>query len=267
MAPRPVACLLVTHAALAGWISWTASPNKTEVAHMVASVYFWKTSRFDVFDVNPPFTREIAGLPVALCHPKVDWSCYSDRPQDRCEWPLGNAFLAANSPNKIRLFFAPGRWSLIPLVLLGGYFGFHLTRKLYGRQAGIVFVVLWCFSPLLLAWSGTICPDATAAALGLAATYTFRNWLHGPNWSRAAIAGACLGLLPLTKLTWIAAFGLWPLIWCAWVVPVYLTPRDKRSRPLPPLRQLAAILLLGLYELNMGYFFDGSFRAGQLRVH
>ena len=44
------------------------------------------------------------------------------------------------------------------------------------------------------------------------------------------------------------------------VVPIYLTGLDKRSLPMPPLRQLAAMLLLGLYVLNMGYLFDGTFR-------
>ena len=75
-----------------------------------------------------------------------------------------------------------------------------------------------------------------------------------------AIAGVCLGLLPLTKLTWIIAFGLWPAIWCVWTVPIHLTQTGKRSLPLPPFWQLAAILLLGLYTLNLGYLFDGTFR-------
>ena len=122
------------------------------------------------------------------------------------------------------------------------------------------FLTLWCFSPLLLAWGATICPDAVAAALGLVAVYTFRRWLRKPNWTRAAIAGVCLGLLPLTKLTWIIAFGLWPVIWCLWTVPTYLTSANNRCLPRPPVRQLATILFLGLYMLNMGYLFDGTFR-------
>ena len=121
-------------------------------------------------------------------------------------------------------------------------------------------LTLWCFSPLLLALGATICPDAVAAALGLVAVYTFCQWLRKPNWARAVVAGACLGLLPLTKLTWIVAFGIWPLIWCLWTIPIHLSKAQTRSSPLLPLRQLAAMLLLGLYVLNMGYLFDGTFR-------
>jgi len=172
----------------------------------------------------------------------------------------GQCFIAANSSEKSWWCFALGRWSLIPLLLLGGYFGYRLSREMYGDSAAFVFLILWCFSPLLLAWGATICPDAVAAALGLVAVYTFRQWLRKPRWTRAAVAGACLGLLPLTKLTWIIAFGLWSAMWFLWTMPIHLRKADKRSLPLPPLRQLAAMMLVGLYVLNMGYLFDGTFR-------
>jgi len=256
---RIVAFLLSVQVLLLGWIGWGTSPNATEMGHMGATVFFWHTLRFDVFCVNPPLTRMVTALPVALCNPKYDLGCYSSRPQDRCEWALGTAFMAANSAEKIRRCFALGRWSLIPLLFLGGYFGHRLSRELYGNAAGFVFLILWCFSPLLLAWGANMCPDAVAAALGLVAIYAFRQWLVKPNWEQSSIAGLCLGLLPLAKLTWIAAFGLWPVVWCLWTIPIYLTKADRRSLPLPRLRQLANILFLGIVMLNMGYSLDGTF--------
>lgn len=227
---------------------------------MAATVYFWRTFRFDVFCVNPPLTRMVTALPIAACNPKCDWLSYSSRPQDRSEWALGEAFVKANDPAKARWCFVLARWSLIPLLLLGGYFGCRLSREIYGTAAEFVFLTLWCFSPLLLGWGATICPDAVAGALGVIGVYTLYRWLHRPNWVRATLAGICLGLLPLTKITWLIAFGLWPLIWCFWTVPIYLTGADRHSQPLPPLRQLAAILVIAIYMLNMGYLFDGTFR-------
>ncbi len=255
-----VALLLAIHAALVASIGWSACPNKTEIGHMGSAVYFWHTFRFDVFVVNPPLTRVISGLPVALCDPEYDWDRYSAQPQDRPEWALGDAFVTANDPDKSWWCFLLGRWSLIPLLLLGGYFGYRLSHEIYGDAAAFVFLVLWCCSPLMLAWGATVCPDAVAAALGIVAVYAFRKWLHMPNWISMAIAGVCLGLLPLAKLTWTIAFGLWPLIWSLWTVPFYLTNVDKRPLSLPPFRQLATMLVLGIYVLNMGYLFDGTFR-------
>jgi hypothetical protein len=129
-----------------------------------------------VFRVNPPLTRIVSGVPVVLCRPNYDWSGYSSRPQDRSEWPLGMAFIKANSPEKVRWCFALARWSLIPFLLLGGYFGYRLSREMYGVGAGLLFLILWCFTPFVLAWGATICPDAVAAALGLVAIYVFHHW-------------------------------------------------------------------------------------------
>ncbi|MGO8747045.1 MAG: hypothetical protein ACLQNE_13740 [Thermoguttaceae bacterium] len=255
-----VAVALFIHASAVAWIGWGACPSKVEVGHMAAAVYFWRTLRFDVFHVNPPLTRIISGLPVVQCGPNYDWDFYSSRPQDRPEWGMGTAFVAANSPENVRWYFAIARWALIPLLIVGGYFGYRLSREVYGPAAGLVFLALWCVDPLLLGEGATMCPDAAAAALGLVAVDTLRTWLRNPNWPRAVAAGACLGLLPLAKLTWIIAFGLWPLIWCLWALPIYLAKADTRSLPLPPFRQLAAIVFLGLYALNMGYLFDGTCR-------
>ncbi len=251
---------LVANAVLIGWAGWVTSPNKTETGHMAATAYLWQTLRFDVFHVNPPLVRAVSGLPVAVCRPRYDWEYYSSRPQDRSEWRLGTAFVGANSPGMVRWCFALARWSLIPLLLVGGYFGYRLSCEMYSDSAAYVFLGLWCFSPALLAWGSTICPDAVAGAMGLIAVYTYRQWFHKPNCTRAGIAGVCLGLLPLTKLTWIIAFGLWPLIWCVWALPIYFTKADKRCLPMPPFRQVAIILFLALYTLNMGYLCDGTFR-------
>lgn len=255
-----VTLLLLANAMLVGWIGWATSPNKTETGHMAAAAYLWQTLRFDVFHVNPPLTRAISGLPVAMCRPEYDWDQYSSQPQNRSEFRLGTSFIEANSPEKVRWYFALARWSLIPLLLVGAYYGYRLSRELYGDEPGIVFLILWSFSPLLLAWGATICPDAAAAALGLVAVYWFRRWLHQPSWTLAIVAGVCLGLLPLAKLTWLLAFGLWPLVWFLWTVPSWLSKADDHSLPRPPVRQLAAILVIALYVLNTGYLFDGSCR-------
>lgn len=227
---------------------------------MGATVYWWHTFSCDVFRVNSPLTRIVSGLPVVVCRPNYDWKGYSSRPQDRSEWAIGNAFIAANTPRKIRWCFTLARWSLIPLLLLGGYFGFHLSREIYGEIAGLVFLILWCFSPLVLAWGSTICPDAVAASLGIVAVYTLRKWLRNPDWTLAAVAGVCLGLLPLAKLTWIIAFGLWPLIWLLWTLPSRWTKAGRLPLPNPSLRQLAVVFCLGLFTLNSGYMLEGTFR-------
>ncbi len=250
-----MAILLCIQAGLLTYLSWSTSPNRTEIGHLGAAVYLWHTGKFDVFHVNPPLTRFIAGAPIALfCAPKTNWNVYSPRPQDRSEWSLGNAFIAANELDDLRLYVFLARFALIPLVLLGGYFGFRFASELYGEWSGILFLILWAFSPLILGWGASVCPDVAATSMGIVGLYTFWRWLKKPTWWTASIAGIGLGLMPLTKMTWIVAFPIWCLIFVLWKL------MSQKATCILPWKQFAVILLLGIYVINSGYLYDGLFR-------
>jgi hypothetical protein len=255
-----LAVLLLTHAALLPFLSWSTSPNRTETGHLGAAVYLWHTGKFDVFHVNPPLVRAVAGAPIALfCKPDYDFTGYSPRPQDRSEWRIGSAFVAANELDDLRLYVFLARAACIPLILLGGYFGYRFASELYGEWSGITFLILWTFSPLILGWGATICPDVAAASMGIVGLYTFWHWLKNPTWKKAIIAGLCLGLMPLTKMTWIIAFPIWILVAFVYFAPFANLAVKKFTAK--NATQLTAIMLLGIYTINMGYLFDGSFRS------
>jgi len=250
------ALVLVLHAAMLAWIDWRTSPNRTEIGHMTAGLYTWNTLKFDVFHVNPPLIRLAATGPVALCRPQYDWGYYSPVPHDRCEWGLGFAFCRRNGEKALRWYFPLARWTIIPLSLLGAAMCCRLAGEMFGRAAGLCALILWCFSPMLVGWGATICPDVGAAAIGVAALWAFRRWLLAPHWPRALAAGLLLGLLPLTKLTWLVALVLWPALWLLW----QFAPRNPR-RFAAEVCQLGAILVLALYVTNLGYIFEGTFQA------
>jgi hypothetical protein len=249
--------LLIIQALLLGYLSWSTSPNRTEIGHLGATVYFWHTSKFDVFDVNPPLVRLIAGIPITLFYnSKHDWSSYSPHPQDHCEWSLGNAFVAANTFEDLQCYVFLARIFCIPLVLLGGYVGFRFATELYGESSGVLFLILWTFSPLILGWGATICPDVAATSIGIIGLYSFWHWLKFPTWRKTIIAGICLGLMPLTKMSWIIAPPIWLLLWILWCWPFFVPKTEIKTKP--PLHQLLIIMLLALYTINAGYCFDKS---------
>ncbi len=259
----PVVGLLLLHALLLAYPGWTMSPNPTEVAHMAATIHLWKTHRNDVFHVNPPLMRVITGWTVVLCDPCFDSASYSTQPMDRCEWKMGKDFLAANTHESLRWYFALARWASIPFLIGCGYVGYRFSGELYGEAAGLIFLALWSFSPLLLGWGPTVCPDVLAGGLGLVAAYVLLRWLRRPTLLRAVIAGAFLGLLPLTKMTWLIAFCVWPLVYLFWVVLAWTRNGAKNAISLSSLPQLAVLLLVGLCTLNAGYLFDGTLQPLQ----
>ncbi|MDO5579613.1 MAG: hypothetical protein Q4G69_00625 [Planctomycetia bacterium] len=177
----------------------------------------------------------------------------------------------------IRLAIFLARCSLIPLILLGSWYGWQLSSEMYGRYAGFIFLTLWTFSPLVLAWGATICPDVAAASLAIAAICCFRKWLIAQNWTNALWAGITLGLLPLTKLTWILAFPIWIMIWSLISCCHYCQSKNHISSNNNQVihglseinsfnsfslkyKQFAMILLIAVYMINLGYGFDGSFK-------
>ena len=49
---------------LAAWRAMSDSPTLDEVGHLPAGTYIWEFGRFDVYRVNPPLVRMLAGVPV-----------------------------------------------------------------------------------------------------------------------------------------------------------------------------------------------------------
>jgi len=112
--------LLFTQTILLVYLSYSTSPNRTEVGHIGAAVYLWHTGKFDVFHVNPPLVRAVAGISIALfCNPEYDWKPYSSRPQDRSEWRLGSAFVEKNELEDLHIYVFLMRLAVrVPAVAL-----------------------------------------------------------------------------------------------------------------------------------------------------
>jgi hypothetical protein len=158
--------------------------------------------------------------------------------------------------DRVSLYFAIGRWSCIPFGVMGAWFCWRWATELYGKRAGVMALILWCFSPNVLAWSSTLCPDAFAAAFGVAAGYLFWRWLKVPSWSAATWAGIFFGLAQLTKMTWILLFGVWPFIWLVWIC-CHRSPKTK-PHTWKQIAHFGWVVLIGLFVLNLGYAFNGT---------
>ncbi len=255
-------CILVLHSLLLMWGAYWHSPTVDEVAHLPAGIWHLQYGRFDLYRVNPPLVRSVAAIPVIIAGAKTNWDHFCDLPLFRPEFTVGYDFVSANKDRSFFLFTL-ARWACIPFSLLGGYICFRWARELSGLIAGYLALILWCFSPNILAHAQLITPDAAASAFSIWASYAFWQWLQRPTWSSACAAGTVLGLALLTKITCIILCLLWPFIWFAW--PRLQSIRLTWKMQFGGMVQLAFILLLALITLNAGYAFDGSFQ--QLRAY
>jgi dolichyl-phosphate-mannose-protein mannosyltransferase len=251
-----VALVLLTHLLMLTWGALRHSPTINEPGHLAAGLSHWYFGRFELYRVNPPLVRTLAAIPVTFGNPGIDWSKFHDHPGSRAEFSLGLSLAEANGA-RLCWLVTLARWACIPFSLLGAWVCYCWATRLYGDTSGLCALALWCFSPNVLAHGQLITPDMGATSLGLFANYVFWLWLRQPGWSRSILVGIVLGLALLTKLTWIILLPLWPIIWIVWFWGEQReNPGQRSARQLP---QLAAILVVGLYVLNLGYLFEGTF--------
>jgi len=253
--------LLVAQAGLLGWQATRFSPTFQEPAFLAAGVSHWEFGRFDLYRVNPPLVRMVAAAPVVATGCRTDWTRFRDGPGTRPEFPVGDDFLRANGTESVRLIVL-ARWACLGFSLIGACSAYCWARDLYGPHGGLVTLFLYTFEPNLLAHGSLLTPDAACTALGILAGYRFWLWLRDPTWTRAILAGVVLGITELTKLSALILFGVWPLLWLIWRgTQWYRSSRNTGDAPsmpcsAPPVGQLAALLVLALNVINLGYGFE-----------
>ena len=191
------------------------SPTLDEPAHLVSGISHWRSGDFSLYRVNPPLVRLVATIPSILCGYTFDFPEVLNDQFSRNEFRLGEQFVTENRRWTLWLVTF-GRWMCIPFSLIAAWTCYLWGRDLYGERSGLIAMLLWCFSPMVLGHAALMTPDAPAAALGALACYTFWRWLKKPTWRSTFTAGIILGLAELTKTTLILFYPLWPILWLAY---------------------------------------------------
>ncbi|MCA9145086.1 MAG: glycosyltransferase family 39 protein [Planctomycetales bacterium] len=256
-----VISLLCLHAGLLAWSARCHSPTWNEPAHLAAGISHLVVGRFDLYRVNPPLVRTVAAVPVVLAGYEPNWRGFHE--QGRPVFRIGRDLMAANGERSAWLITI-ARWACIPFSLVGALFCSWWARDLYGQRAGSLALVLWCLSPNILANASLITPDAGATALGGAACFALWKWLKQPTWMKAFIAGIALGIAELTKMTLLAFYPVWIVVWFASRVGLPSPGSDAVDGDTAPSRWRTELSMVGLafavslYVLNLGYGFEAS---------
>jgi len=231
------------------------SPTPDEIAHLPSGVHHLETARFELARANPPLVRTVAAIPVYLVGYVADWRSFDPSPGARSELNVGADFLDANGERSFFLFTL-ARWACIPFALIGGYVCWRWASELYGRGAGTLALVLFCFCPTVLGNAMFMTPDVACASFGVLAGYTFWRWLREATWGRAVAAGIALGVANVTKGTWLILLPLWPLLLVFWT---FMDKRPELARLAPRrILQVLAVLGISVLVINTAYLFDGT---------
>lgn len=249
-----VATILLCHVGLCMRGATVHSPTVDEPAYLASGLSHWRIGRFDLCKVSPPLVRLLAAVPVLFARPKYDWNRYQAAPGVRSEHTVGSDFLAANGERSFWLFTL-GRWACLPFTIAGAIVTFQWATALFGIASGYAALLLWCFSPNILAHAQLLTPDIGVTALCVTACYTFWRWSEQPSWGRTFAWGLLMGIALLAKTNAVVLLAGFPVI----TALKWFTGRRKRHYR--SAFQFIVGLALATYTLNLGYGFEGSFRS------
>ncbi len=254
-----VFALMGVHASLLALQSVSDAATWDEPGHFAGGVYTWRTGSFTIYRVNPPLVRLWATIPEAtFTRTKVGPSSYWGRGAvgDRPEYTAG-PYLAQEIGKGYFARVSVARIMCIPFSVLGAWVCFAWATELWGCSSGVLSLVLWAFSPSVLAYGHLIVPDVAAAALGILTLFVFRRWLYSPQWMNSLLVGVTLGLAELSKMTAVLFVAVMPLIWLAWR---HSRPKNARGPVITEIFGILSIFVVALAVLNLGYGFSGTFR-------
>lgn len=255
MGPRQrivVVGLLSLQAGLLSFQAVVRSPCTDEPAQMVAGISHWQTGDFTLYRVTGPLCRLIGSLPAMLLPHDMEWPGFDQHPGARPDDRVAGQYIKRHG-NVILQQILLGRLAVIPFTLLGGLVCFLWSRRLWGWNAGAMSLFLWCISPHVLGQGYMMMTDISGASLYVTSAWLWWRWLEEPDWNQALLFGLTLGLLLLTKASFLVSFGTWAIVWLNWLISHRTLPTWQT------MGQMVAAFGLSLYVLNAAYGFDGSF--------
>jgi len=175
------------------------SPTYDEVAHLTAGYSYWTLEDFRLHPENGAFPQRWASLPLL-------WGGY-EFPSLNTEhwrfsdvWQIGYRFFYSLG-NDLATMLLEGRGMIAVLGVVLGLLVYVWSCSLFGNTGGAISLVLYVFSPTMLAHGSLITSDL-AAALGLtAATWLFWRQLYRMTPGSVLSSGLAIAVLFLSKIS------------------------------------------------------------------
>lgn len=247
------------------------SPTVDEFAHLPAGYYYWKTGDFSLYGKNPPLIKLLCSLPLLAMDISMDpIQSYADRGDWR-PWVFGTHFMRENAASYDSIFFI-GRLPAVLLALLLGWYVFRWAKELYGPKGGLLSLVLYTFSPNILAHARLVTTDVGCTCFMFMTIYYYWRFLQHLRHKDSIGAGICFGLALLSKFT---ALLLVPILGLLLILSAWRRKQEERGALLSVFNKLRSgflrclcdggvrlvlVILVALFITNLGYGFQGTMK-------
>ncbi len=189
------ACILIVTA------SWNESLTFDEVTYIPSGYSYLTRADMRINPEHPPLFKDIAALPLLFMDIHQDaFSTPSWNDNSNDQWEFGKQFLFKSGNDANAIAHAARLPMLFFFILTAGVI-FIWTRSRFGNTAAYMALVVFCFSPSIMAHAGFVTNDVASACGALVGLFAFAYFLRQPTYIRAFIAGLGLGFALLTKFS------------------------------------------------------------------
>jgi hypothetical protein len=185
------------------WFIGTQSLTFDEPVHMVSGLEIWKYGRFARWNDHPPLSRALFGLPLLGRNWQIDFNYSVNAWNDHS--PKAFMTWGPEDPKGMA-------WHARPMnLLLGAALGILLwftARRLYSTGAANVVLLLFAFSPGLIAHFSLATTDGAGVLMIFAAAAQLARWRNDPSRFQTVLLGVVLGGTLVAKFYTVPMFLL-----------------------------------------------------------
>jgi len=222
--------------------SWrNDAPTNDEVAHIGSGYSYIEKHNMRLNAEHPPLVKDLAALPLLSLDINKDIfglpTYWTGDIAAESQWGFGHILLykLGNDADKI---LHTARLPMLLFFVLAAILLFKWLYDLYGSKAALTGLIIFAFSPTVLAHAGLVTTDMAATATILLATYLFLNYLRNQSRKNLVIAGLGFGIAAVAKFS---SLLLVPFFLVLALLYGKLT-KDQASRP--TLRRLLYTILI-----------------------
>lgn len=180
---------------------WDESLIVDEIPHVGAGYSYVVKGDMRLNPEHPPLVKDLAGLamlPLGLNQDAFDSIHWTRNTND--QWTFGRLLIYNTGNDADAITF----WARLPMLvffLLSALFIFKWSKKLFGQIGAIIALILFAFSPTVLAHARFVTTDSAALFGVLFATYYFIAYLKKQDTRNMLIAALAFGIALLTKFS------------------------------------------------------------------
>jgi len=200
---------------------------------------------------HPPLMKDLAALPLLFVKDlKVPVEHKSWTEDINGQWDFGREFIFWAGNNANLVVFLSRIMPLVMTIILG-WFVFRASLELAGAAGGLVAIILYAFSPVILAHGRLVTTDVPAALGAFIATYFLLKFFVQPSRKNLLIAGLVFGIAQLFKFSnvlLVPYFAILCFVWFPIAVYKYRTPVIKEF-----LRIIGGTIAIGIIGYILVY--------------